>query len=93
MSNDKRPTASMVVATIGSKDFRAKLDTALPKGVDADRFTRMTITALQANPDLLEADKDSLYLAILQCAQTGLPPDGKQAALVVFNTNEFVYIP
>jgi recombination protein RecT len=77
----------MVVATIGSKDFRAKLDTALPKGVDADRFTRMTITALQANPDLLEADKDSLYLAILQCAQTGLPPDGKQAALVVFNTN------
>jgi recombination protein RecT len=46
----------------------------------------MTITAIQNNPDLLEADKESLYLAILKCAETGLSPDGKESALVVFNT-------
>ncbi len=87
MSNESRPTAQMIVSVVASKDFQAKLAVSLPKHVDADRFTRMTITAIQGNPDLLNADKESLYLAILQCAQTGLSPDGKKAALVVFNTN------
>lgn len=77
----------MIVNTISSPEFKARVKTALPKNVDPDRFTRMTMTAIQGKPDLLEADKDSLYLAILQCAQTGLAPDGKEAALVVFNTN------
>jgi recombination protein RecT len=76
----------MVVATISSPEFKAKVATSLPKGIDLDRFTRMTMTAIQSKPELLEADKDSLYLAILQCAQTGLSPDGKESALVVFNT-------
>lgn len=84
--SEKRPSMQMVVSTVGSKEFQAKVAASLPPGVNADRFTRMTITALQSKPELLEADKDSLYMAILQCAQTGLAPDGKEAALVVFNT-------
>lgn len=87
MSEDKRPSMAVIVSTVNSPEFQAKMSASLPKGVNADRFSRMTITALQAKPELLEADKDSLYLAILQCAQTGLAPDGKKAALVVFNTN------
>lgn len=86
MSNESRPTAQLIVSTVGSKEFQAKLAASLPKSIDTERFTRMTITAIQGNPDLLAADKESLYLAILQCAQTGLAPDGKKAALVVFNT-------
>jgi recombination protein RecT len=86
VSAERRPTAAMVVATIGSKEFQQRIAASLPKNVDTDRFTRMTITALQNNPTLLEADKDSLYLAILKCAETGLAPDGKEAVLVVYNT-------
>lgn len=86
MSDDKRPSAAMVVATISSPQFKDRVKASLPKNVDPDRFTRMTITALQNAPELLEADKDSLYLAILKCAETGLSPDGKESALVVFNT-------
>jgi len=86
MSEQKRPSTAMVVATISSKEFKARVAASLPKNVDADRFTRMTITALQNSPELLDADKDSLYLAILKCAETGLSPDGKESALVVFNT-------
>jgi len=86
MSEQRRPNTQLVLASIAAPEFRAKVQASLPKGADPDRFTRMTITAIQNKPELLEADKESLYLAILQCAQTGLAPDGKESALTVFNT-------
>jgi phage RecT family recombinase len=76
----------VVVQSLKTPEFQKKITESLPPGLSADRFTRMTLTAIQTKPELLEADKDSLYLAILASAQTGIPPDGKKAALVVFNT-------
>ncbi len=82
MSNDKRQDTSLVLKTLTSDEFQVKLKTSLPTNIDPDRFTRVAITSLQQNPDILKADRNSLYLAILACAQSGLQPDGKQAALV-----------
>lgn len=48
---------------------------ALPRTVDLDKFLRVAITALQQNPDLLKADRNSLYAAIMTAAQLGLLPD------------------
>lgn len=60
----------------------------LPPHIDKARFTRVAITAVQENPDLLLADRQSLYSACMKCATDGLVPDKRDAALVVFNTKE-----
>jgi recombination protein RecT len=84
MSDQRQDPGQLVVRSLASPDFQGKLKTSLPSGMDVDRFTRITITALQTNPDILKGDKNSLYLAILSSAQAGLKPDGKEAALVRF---------
>lgn len=64
----------------------------LPSHVTLERFERVTLTALQRQPDLLGTDRKSLFAAVMQCAQDGLQPDGKEAALVKFK-NSAAYMP
>jgi recombination protein RecT len=59
---------------------------ALPAHISQDKFQRTILTAVAQNPDLLKADRDSLVLACYKAAQDGLLPDGREAALVTFNT-------
>jgi len=63
-------------------EFRA----ALPAHVTVEKFSRVAMTAIQNNPDLLDADRKSLFGAIVRLAQDGLLPDGREAALVIFKT-------
>lgn len=58
---------------------------ALPPQISPERFQRVSITAVQQNPELLEADRHSLFGACMKAAQDGLLPDGREAALVVYN--------
>jgi recombination protein RecT len=57
---------------------------ALPSHVSEEKFRRVTMTAIQNNPDLMNLDKRSLYGAIVRLAQDGLLPDGREAAIVKF---------
>jgi len=59
---------------------------ALPRHVDVDRFKRIAVTAVQQNPDLLKADRSSLFGACVTAAQLGLVTDGVlgQAYLVPY---------
>jgi len=59
---------------------------ALPAQVDRQRYASVAATAINSNPDLLGADRRSLFQAVSSLAATGLMPDGKEAALVVFNS-------
>lgn len=61
-----------------------ELKAALPKHVDEEKFRRVAMTAIQQNPDLQNADRRSLFGAIVRLAQDGLLPDGREAALVLF---------
>jgi recombination protein RecT len=79
---------ALVAQTLSSAEFQTKVKQALPSGLSADRFTRCVITAIQANPGIVEGEKSSLYSAIVQAAQAGLNLDGKEAALVIFNTKQ-----
>jgi len=79
---------ALVAQTITSLEFKAKLTQALPKSISVDRFTRCVITAIQANPGIVDGDKSTLYSSIVQAAQAGLNLDGKEAALVIFNTKQ-----
>jgi len=56
----------------------------LPDNVTPEKFIRVTMTAIQNNPSLLGCDKQSLFSSVMKCAQDGLLPDGREAALVPF---------
>jgi recombination protein RecT len=59
---------------------------ALPRHVSVERFKRVVVTAVQQNPDLLKADRSSLFGACVTAAQLGLVTDGVlgQAYLVPY---------
>lgn len=61
-------------------EFRA----ALPAHVTVEKFTRVAQTAILSNPNLMRADRASLFGSITKLAQDGLLPDGREAALVMF---------
>ena len=63
-----------------SPQFKA----ALPAHVNVDKFVRVTLTAVQTNPNLLEADRRTLFAAATKAAQMGLLPDGREGAIVTF---------
>jgi len=69
-----------------------QLQAALPSHVTPEKFTRVSMMAIQGNDSLLGADRNSLYSACVKCATDGLLPDGREAALVVFG-KEVAYLP
>lgn len=66
------------------KAMRQEIAAALPPQVDPDRFIRTVMTTVQMSPDLLNKDRRSLFAACMKSAQTGLFPDGQDAAFVAF---------
>ncbi|HEX8555243.1 MAG TPA: recombinase RecT [Sphingomonas sp.] len=58
---------------------------ALPAHITVEKFTRVAMTAIQNNPDLANADRNSLFGSIVRLAQDGLLPDGREAAIVLFS--------
>lgn len=60
---------------------------ALPAHVPVERFVRATETAVMRDPELRGCDRKSLFQAIMQCAESGLMPNGRDAALVRFKGN------
>lgn len=74
-----------LVAQVRGDQFRQQIAAALPGGVTPERFQRVTVTAINQNPDLVAVDRGTLFAAVIRCAQDGLLPDGREAALVVFN--------
>ena len=61
-----------------------QLQAALPPHIKVERFARIVLTAVQENPKLLECERQSVLRSCLRCAQDGLLPDGREAALVHF---------
>lgn len=57
---------------------------ALPAHVSVEKFIRVTLTAVQTTPSLLEADRRTLFAAATRAAQMGLLPDGREGAIVTF---------
>ncbi len=64
--------------------YEPQLAAALPSHIPVERFKRTFITAINQNPDLARLDRRSLFTSLVKCAQDGLLPDGREAALVKF---------
>lgn len=67
---------------------KAEFQAVLPNNCTFERFTRIIKLATIQNPDLLTADRASLFISCFKTAQDGLLPDGRESALVVFYNNK-----
>lgn len=68
--------------------MESQIGMALPAHIPVERFIRVVLTAVNGNPDLLNADRKSLFAAAMKAAQDGLLPDGRDGALVVYKTKD-----
>lgn len=66
--------------------YTPNLEQALPAHVSVEKFKRVLTTAVGMNPDLYYANRRTFFTAAVRCAADGLLPDGREAALVVYNT-------
>jgi recombination protein RecT len=68
------------------RKMQPEFQAALPPHISPERFTRVAVTAVNSNPDLLkpDVDKRSIYAACMKAAQDGLIIDNREAALVIF---------
>ncbi len=73
--------------TLMKPDTIAKIATALPRGIDANRFMRVVWTECRKNASLINAAPDSLISSCITAAQLGLEVGSHlgQAYLVPFN--------
>lgn len=56
----------------------------LPPHVPPERFLRVVMTAVQAEPKLLDCNRATLFSACMKAATDGLLPDGREGAIVPF---------
>ena len=80
---DQEKRTPMTVAA----GLKPHLRDTLPKHIDPDAFARTIQTALQVQPDLMQATPRSLMVACMKAATDGLILDGREAALVLRNVN------
>lgn len=84
----ERTPAQQLVATVNGPEFRREVGRALPENISVDRFIRVITTALMQSPEIGECEPDSIFRALLKCAQDGLLPDGREAAIAPFKDNK-----
>lgn len=84
-THERDEVAVMVASFDAQHDRYMQL---LPSTVDQEVFRNAFLTAIQRRPQLLQADRSSLWLSLQQCATDGLLPDGREAALVIFNEED-----
>lgn len=72
------------------KSHKSQIAAALPKHLDADRMARIAMTECRKTPQLLSANPQSLFGAIIQCSQLGLEPGNAlgHAYLLPFKNNK-----
>jgi recombination protein RecT len=63
---------------------QGELQSALPKHIPPERFTRVVLTAIQTNPELLACSRQSLWNACMRAAADGLLPDSRDGVIVAY---------
>ncbi len=78
------------VATINQVlvNEQPSLMAALPSHIKVEKFMQVCNTAGMINPELQDCTPSSLAQAFIQCAKDGLVPDGKEAAVIIYNKKQ-----
>ncbi len=86
-----RDQAQQIGEIMLSGKFRENLSQSMGVKSDdpvIDRFARVAMRAIQSDPKLLTADRQSLFLACQDAATDGLMPDGRQGKLMIYSTKQ-----
>ena len=78
--NEKPSDLQMLKMDIGK--MKHQFSSVLPAGMTPEKFVRVLQNAVAINKDILKSERASLYAAAMQCAQDGLLPDGREAAVI-----------
>lgn len=84
----EKPSKESVKDWLSSDETKAMIAAALPKICTPDRFMRVMMTAAQKNKELLKCTKQSLFEAMMSCAELGIEPDGRRAYLIPFKNSK-----
>lgn len=84
----KAPPMKALSQLLNNPGVQSALRAALPKHITPDRMARLALTACVKMPQLLECDPNSIYLALLECSQIGLEPNGRDVHLIPFRDNK-----
>lgn len=82
----QRDEIAVIVNTIDKQE--RKYADILPRNVKWADFRNAFLIAVQGNQRLLDADRQSLWLALQKAASSGLKPDGQESALVIFGDDQ-----
>ena len=91
---DKLATRAQAPAELGTTVFNLiermgpAIERALPRTISPERFTRIALTAVRANPQLQACNHMSFLAALMQSAQLGLEPNTPlgQAYIIPYGT-------
>lgn len=86
--NGEKPKTEIQAFAFQLEQVRPKIALTLPSQIKPEAFERVCLTAVNMQPGLLAADRRSLFNSCYRAAQDGLLPDGREGALVIFNTKE-----
>jgi len=67
---------------------KGAIGTSLPRGMDADRFSRLLLTAANTNPALFDCDPTSFLAAGVAAAQLGLEPNDARGLAYLLPYND-----
>lgn len=98
MANDLAVRSEKIINMLVKHE--GDLQQLLPKGVTKEAFIRLAKNAIIRDPQIADADPQSVFLEVSKAAQDGLVLDGREAVLTRFKTkrgNDYVtqvaYIP
>lgn len=75
---------SSVKELLSSKQFHDQVAMALPRHMKPERFIRVALNATLRQPELIQCQRESLFLALLQLSAYGIEADGRRAHLIPF---------
>lgn len=67
---------------------RGDVKDLLPTHISIEKFYAAATTAAVMNPSIQTCDPGSVLTALMKCAADGLVPDGREAALVPYNSKQ-----
>jgi recombination protein RecT len=79
-------TLESIHADLSSALTKQGIAALLPDHVTVEQFIRTAAAALVIDPELRNADRQSLVMSLNRCARDGLMPDGREATMVVYST-------
>lgn len=83
-SRENRAREELMTVLAQAESRRAQFLELLPSQISWDSFKDTFKIAVQINPRLLEANRESFWIALQRAAMDGLMPDGREGALVIF---------